>query len=171
MLRFWTKIDLFEFFWDRIQKNSCHIWNQHPGICLFEKFPKKTKQKCLKLKVKMISLCFCDLESEKHIVIFKVSSQKFVYLQNFAKTKTKQKCLNFGSKRLLSYRKFRTKNYLFGFFWNRILKNYCHIWKNYCHIWNQQPQNCVFPKFCKKKQKGLNLTPKMLYLSFLELES
>ena len=45
--------------------------------------------------------------------MFEIRTLKFVKLHNFSK-KTKLP-------------KFETKNVLFGYFWARILKNYCHI--------------------------------------------
>ena len=42
--------------------------------------------------------------------------------------------------------KFWTKNVLFGYFWDRILENYYHIW-------NEHPEICLFPKFREKKPK------------------
>ena len=36
--------------------------------------------------------------------------------------------------------KFETKNALFGYFWARIKKKYCHIL-------NQHPRFCLFAKF------------------------
>ena len=53
--------------------------------------------------------------------------------------------------------KFRTENVWFAYFSLGILKSYCHIW-------NQHPRTCLFAKFCKKKQKRLNLGSKMLHL-------
>ena len=38
MPKFLTKNALFLYFWPRILKNYCHIWNQHPQICLFAKY-------------------------------------------------------------------------------------------------------------------------------------
>ena len=35
-----------------LKKNYCHIWNQHPQMCLFAKFHKKTK-KCLNVGPKV----------------------------------------------------------------------------------------------------------------------
>ena len=43
------------------------------------------------------------------------------------------------------------------------------ILKNYCHISNQHPQICKFANF-GKKQKCLNLGPKMPYLGIFGLE-
>ena len=39
--------------------------------------------------------------------------------------------------------KFGTKSALFGYFWAKILKDYCHIL-------NQHPQICIFAKFREK---------------------
>ena len=38
--------------------------------------------------------------------------------------------------------------------------------KTYYHIWNQHPWVCLIAKFCKKKQKYLNIGPKMPYFIF-----
>ena len=68
----------------------------------------------------------------------------------------------FGTK--LNILKFGTKNTWFGYFPVKILKQYCHIW-------DQHPRICLIAKLCKKKkQKGLNLGPKMPYLGIFELE-
>ena len=64
---------------------------------------------------------------EFEIVIFEISTPKFVLLQNFCE---ETKALKFG-----------TKNTLFGYFWGR-------IWKNHSHIWNQHPRICLIAKFC-----------------------
>ena len=42
--------------------------------------------------------------------------------------------------------------------------------KNYCHILDRQPQICLTAKFREKKQKCLNLRPKMLYLGITGLQ-
>ena len=60
----------------------------------------------------------------------RISTFKFVYLQNFAKKTTMSK--------------FGIKSALFVYFWARILKNVSHVW-------NQHPQIClIFSKFCEK---------------------
>ena len=66
------------------------------------------------------------LEFENNNVIFEISALELVL---YGKFREKMKMPKFG-----------TKNALFGYFWVRILKNYCHIW-------NQHPQICLFPKF------------------------
>ena len=53
MLKFGSKIALFEYFCPKMPylgifgleclNNYCHIWNQHPQICLIAKFRQKTK--------------------------------------------------------------------------------------------------------------------------------
>ena len=40
---FGNKNALFGYFWARISKSYCYIWNQHPRICLIAKFYDKTK--------------------------------------------------------------------------------------------------------------------------------
>ena len=43
MPKFGTKNALFGYFWARILKSYCRIWNQHPEICIFAKFCEKVK--------------------------------------------------------------------------------------------------------------------------------
>ena len=127
------KSALFAYFWARILKKYCHIWNQHLQIIIIVKFSKK--QKCLNLRPKMPHLGIFDQKCliwvflgkifRKTIVIFEISTLKFVYLQYFTK---KQKCLNLD------------QNAWFGYFW-------AGIWKQYCHIWNQHPRICLVAKF------------------------
>ena len=42
MFKFWTQNTSIGYFWVRISKNCCHIWNQHPQICQLVKFREKT---------------------------------------------------------------------------------------------------------------------------------
>ena len=126
---FGTKNTLFRHFITGILKYYCHIWNQHPRICLIAKFWGKTKMP--KFWIKNAFLGIFGLEFQKTIVIFEISTLEFVRFQNFVK---KWKCLNLGKK----MPKFGTKYALFGYFWIRILKNYCHIWNHHpqvCHKW------------------------------------
>ena len=58
---------------------------------------------------------------------------------------------------------FGNKNALFGCFWARILKNYCHIL-------NQHSQNLSNSKISGKIQKWLNLGIKMPDLDSLGIE-
>ena len=106
MPKFGTKSALFWYFWARTLKTYCHIWNQHLQISEIVKFLRK--QKCLNLGPKMPYLGIFDQKwliwvfsgtvFRKTIVIFEISTLKFVYLQNFPK---KQKCLNLGPKCLI----------------------------------------------------------------------
>ena len=41
--KFGTKNALFKYFWARIIKNYCYIWNQHPQICQIAKVREKMK--------------------------------------------------------------------------------------------------------------------------------
>ena len=61
----------------------------------------------------MLYLADLGREFEKAIAIFEISTLKFVSMQNFAE---KPKIPKFGG-----------RNALFGYFWARILENYCHI--------------------------------------------
>ena len=46
-----TKNALFGYFWARTLKNYCHIWNQHPRICITVKFCAKTKMPTFGTKI------------------------------------------------------------------------------------------------------------------------
>ena len=63
------------------------------------------KQKYLNLGQKLADLYIFGPKFENNIVIFEISTLEFVKLQNFP----------------------QNKNALFGYFWARILENYCHI--------------------------------------------
>ena len=52
------------------------------------------------------------------------------------------------------------KNPLFGYFWTRTLKNYCHIW-------NQYPGICLIAKFCEEIKKAKFGTKRCLIWVFL----
>ena len=39
----WDQKCLLCVFWSRILKNYCHMWNQHPQICVISKFLEKRK--------------------------------------------------------------------------------------------------------------------------------
>ena len=56
ILNFETKNAWFGYFWARILKGYCHIWNQHTQIGLTAKFC-EAKQKCLNLGPKMPRIC------------------------------------------------------------------------------------------------------------------
>ena len=43
MPTFGTKKALFGYFWARILRNCCHVWNQHLRISVIAKFCEETK--------------------------------------------------------------------------------------------------------------------------------
>ena len=114
ILKFRVKNALFGYFWAGIfLKNGCHIWNQDPLICLIANFAKK--QKCLNLGPKMCYSVIFGLEFEKNVVIFEISTWI---------------CLTAKYHEIMKMPIFGTKSALFGYFWARMLKNYCHIWNS-----------------------------------------
>ena len=76
MPKFGSKNALFGYFWTRIWKHYCDIWNVHTRICLGEKFRKKTKMP--KFGTKMPYLGTFGLEFEKAIVISDISTLEFL---------------------------------------------------------------------------------------------
>ena len=71
-----TKDALFGYFWAEIRKQYCHIRKQHPRICLIAKFCEIMKM--LKLGPKIPYLGIFGMEFENNIVIFDISTLKFV---------------------------------------------------------------------------------------------
>ena len=120
MYKFRTQNALFRYFSARTLKNYCHIWNQHPQICIFANFAKK--QKCLNLGPKML-----------YLGIFWVGSLNYYcHIWN----QHPQICLIAKFSKITKMLKFGTKNpFFFGYFWAR-------IYKNCFHIWNKHPQIC-----------------------------
>ena len=109
-----SKNTLFEYFWAKIFKNSCHIWNQHPQICLIGNFAKK--QKCLNLEPKMLYFIF------RYYWARILKNCCHIWNQH------SRICLIAKFCEKLKMPKFGTKNVLFGHFWARSFNNYCHIW-------------------------------------------
>ena len=101
--QFGIKNTLFRYFWAKIFKKYCHIWNQHPQICLIGNFCEK--QNCLNLGPKM-----------PYLGIFELELEKTIWNQH------SRICLiaKFGKKKKMF--KFETKNTLFGYFWDRTWK-------------------------------------------------
>ena len=119
------------------------------------------KQKCLNLEAKLpfwgifdqecLVLVFLGKKFRKTIVIFEISTLKFVSLKNFTE---KQKCLNLGQKYLiyvfldwnlktiLSYLKSTPSN-LSNCKISRENKNAC-IWDQRCFIWVFLTKNTIF---------------------------
>ena len=85
MPKFGTKIALFAYFWARILKKDCQIWNQHSQICLFAKSHEIPKMS--KFWGKNADLYIFGLEIErkhpriclnaKNTVIFEISTLEF----------------------------------------------------------------------------------------------
>ena len=103
MPKFGTKNDSFGYFWARTLKNYCQFEISSFELVWLQNLVKK--QKCLTLRPKLPFLGILDQKYlisvflgknfEKTIVIFEISTLKFVYLQSFTE---KQKCLNLGPK-------------------------------------------------------------------------
>ena len=137
MRKFGIKKASFEYFWARIWKQYCHIWNQH------------LQQKCPSFRPKVLNFEIFELEFEKDIVIFEISTFQFVWWQNFLK---KQTHLNLGLK----------MPYL-GIFGQEFKKKLFHIWNQHYGgpslpikkiKYNKKNQNI------KKKWKEKNLIQK-----------
>ena len=138
-MSFQRKYRIWVFF-SGVLKIYCHIWDQHPSICLGEKLSAKIK--ILKFGTKNAWFGYFggwNLKIMSYMI--EINILEFVYLQNFVK---KWKYLNLG-----------LKNALFWYFWARILKSYCHIW-------NQHPYLQIFAR----KQECLSLEPKMPYWGY-----
>ena len=107
MSKFGTKIALFGYFWVRILKNYCHIWNQYPRICLIAKYHKKrNKTKKIETKIALfghfwarILKKYCHIWHQHPRICPKAKFCKKRHLSNFG-----------------------TINPLFGYFWARIEK-------------------------------------------------
>ena len=120
--------------------------------------------------------------------MFEINTFKLFFLQNF---KEKQKCLNLWPKApnlgilglhlkaTLSYLKSKPTD-LSNCKISRKNKN-AWIWDQKCFIWVfliknvllgifGHPQICLIAKFCKQKQKYLNLGPEMSYLGIFGRE-
>ena len=69
------------------------------------------EQKCLNLRPKICNSGIFGLKFEKNIVIFD-NSLRICQNTNFCESKMP---------------KFGTKNVLFGYFWARLFRDYCHI--------------------------------------------
>ena len=112
MPKFGTQNAWFEYLWAGIWKQHCHIWNQHPWIYVIAKFDGKKMPKFVTKNAlhgyfwpkipylgifdqKCLIWVFSGNNFKNTIVIFEISTLKFVFLQNLTE---KQKCLNLGPK-------------------------------------------------------------------------
>ena len=112
-----TKNAFFGYFWARISKTFCDIWNQHPRNCLIVKFCQKMKMPKLGTKNALF----------RYFWVRNLNNYCHIWNQHLRICQT----VKFREK--IRMPKFGTKNALCGYFWARILKNYCYIW-------NQNPQ-------------------------------
>ena len=95
--KFGTKNALFGYFWTRIWKSYCRVWNQQPRICLIAKFCKK--QKLLNLGQKKPYLGTFALEFFKKLLSYlKSAPSNLSNCEISQKKNEKQKCLNLGPK-------------------------------------------------------------------------
>ena len=125
---FLTKNVLFEYFWVGIWKQYCHIWNEHPWICLIAKFWEIKKM--LKFGTRNALVRYFQSWISKKPIIY------YIWNQN------PQICLNGKFFKETKMPKFGTGNVLFGYFWQKM--SYLSIFgleleKKYCHIWNPRP--------------------------------
>ena len=166
MSKLGTKNVWFGYFWAGIWKKYCHICNQHPQICLIAKYHEIMKMPKFGAKKPLfgyfgarISRNYCHIWNQ-HLRISVI-----------AKFREETKMPKFG-----------TKNALLGYFWPKMLylgnfdQKYL-IWvflgenfKKTIAIFEISTLKFVYLQNFTKKQKCLNLGPKMLYLGIFGLE-
>ena len=126
---FLTKNAVFGYFWDRIffKRNYCHIWNQHPWICLKAEYREIMKMPKIETKSALlgyfwartlIKLLWYLKSAPSNLSFCKISRKK----NNISK---------FGPKCLI---------------WVFLGRN----WKHYCHIWNQYLQISLIANICEE---------------------
>ena len=150
-----SKNALFWYFWGRTLKSYSHIWNRHRWIRIIAKFCEETKMPTFGYfwpKMPYLGIFGLDCFWKNYCYIW----NRHRRICQMAKFCENTKMPNFG-----------TKNALFGDFLPRIphLDIFgLEFQKYYGRIWNQQTQ------LSQKKQKYLNLGPKMSYLGNLGAE-
>ena len=92
--KFGTKSALFGYFWVRILKNYCHIWNQHLWISVTASFCEKTTMPKFGTKNTLFGYFWARI-LKKLLSYLKSAFSNLSDCKNFAK---KQKCLNLGTK-------------------------------------------------------------------------
>ena len=151
--KFGTKNVLFGYFWTRILKNCCRIWNHHLPISVVTKFCGGTKiykfgTKNANLTKKALFGYFWARIKKNYCQIWNQHLQVCL----FAKFTKKQKCLNLGPK----------------------MPDLCIFELEFETIFSylkSAPSNLSNCKISQKKtQKCLNLEPKMPYLGIFGLE-
>ena len=143
------------YFWTRISKQYCHIWNQHPQTCLFAKFHQKTKIPNFGTKNVLFMYFWAGIWKQ------------YYYIWN----PHPRICLiaKFCEKNPPNY---WTKNPSFGYFCPTILKKYCYIQNQHLQIClcAKFPEERKIPKFRTKNALFEYLWPKMPYLSIVGQE-
>ena len=137
----------FGIFGLEVGKNYCHIWNQHPQICLVANFAKKKKS--LNFGPKMCDSGIFGLEFEK----------KYCQIWN----QHPRICLIAKYLEIMKMPKFGTKSVFLGYFLARILKKLLSYLK-------LAPSILSISENSRKNKKCLSLGPQMPDLSTFGLE-
>ena len=103
---FLTQNALFGYLGQEFKKNYCHIWNQHPQMCLFAKFHQKKKTKMPTFGTKNAWFGYFWTGIWKQFCHIWNQHPRICLLAKF-RGKTKMP-------------KFGTKNALFGYFWPKM---------------------------------------------------
>ena len=106
MPKFGTKNAWFGYFGARSWIQYCHIWNQHPRICLTPKFHRKTKMSKFGIKSALFGYFWARI----------LKNYCHIWNQHLRISVTASFCEE------TTMPKFGTKNTLFGYFWARIFK-------------------------------------------------
>ena len=145
-----TKNAWFGYFWAGILENCFHIRNQHLRISVVSKFCEETKVPKFGTKNALLGI----FDQECLIWVFLGNNYKgncsHIWNQH------PRFCLIVKFCEKTKIPKFGTKNVLFGYFWARILKNYCQIW-------NQHYQICQTVRFCEKTKMAIFGTKNALF--------
>ena len=175
----WYKKCLIGYLLARIWKQYCHIWNQHPPICVIAKFWEKempnfgTKNTLLGYFCARILKNYCDIWNQ-YLQICLIAT--FCEETKMPKSGTKNALLGYfwlkmpflgvfvqdflesyshiwnQHPEMCLFAKFHEKTKILNFWTESVWFEYfwAGIWKTYCHIWNQYPRICLIAKFCEK---------------------
>ena len=123
----------------KFSKNRCHIWNHPLEITVIAKFVYKTKTS--KYQTKNVCFQYFGAWTWKQYCHVWNQQPRICLIAKFC---SKRRMPRFGTKNALFWcfllkkfckkakmSKFGTKNGLFGYFWVRILEDYCHIWNQH----------------------------------------
>ena len=126
MHKFGTKDNLIGYFWARILENCCHISNYHLWICLTPKFCEEAKMLKFGTKNALFEYFWSKMS---YLGIFGLEFKRklMLYLKSAPSNLPKYR-------EIMKIPKFGTKSVLFGYFWARILKSYCHTWNQHLQI-------------------------------------